>query len=192
MATISAASILSPYHRPGVNLYARGLLGESQPPTFAAGATIATQVAVFIQVTLFAGDPARGAAFYVNTAGTSTAPTGIYAGLYDSVGAQLAVSTNVAASSYWTAASLTWAQVPFGSTYTVPATGTYYVLFLQNGAFAGTALQLGRSLGNQVQVNGALSGALPPQYQQASQATPPSPATYATSGVAYFYTGVYY
>lgn len=165
---------------------ARGFYVQNYPYQLATGGYLPTsQLAVFALVGADAGDTISGGCFIVNTAGTSTKPTAIYAGLYDTSGNRLAVSLNVASAAQGAGGS--WAvaqpiQVPFVTPYTIAVTGGYYVAFVQDGSWAGTAMQLGRVGGGGW--DATFQGQSPTVYTQAkmaAQATLPTTAVYADS-----------
>lgn len=92
-------------------------------------------------VGLYAGDVVTNVGAYVNTAGTSTAPTLLKMGLYDKTGLSLRLTGDVTSDAQWTGVG--FASFNLTSTYTVATTDVYYVVFLQVGAWGGTAMQLG-------------------------------------------------
>lgn len=81
----------------------------------------------------------------VVVAGTSTAPTGFYVGLCSAT-KMLAQSNNLASSSNLTATGTKAFALasPYLTNTTDSSTGLYYVVLLQNGAFAGTNVQFQR------------------------------------------------
>lgn len=182
-----------------VTLNARNVKDEAFPFAFVNSSnTITSQTIQFNLVGANAGDQLTNVLVDVFALGTSTAPTGIYVAAYSTAGAQLAVSANLNSSSLWTAATgpqpvpLTTFSAVAGVTNSSGvflSDSAFYVAFLQNGAFAGTALQLGRFSVPNGEILKAVSGGAIPVGQQASQATMPSTATIAVSAGACFWMG---
>lgn len=142
-------------------LTARGLLAENfNLATATANATIATQIIYGGLIGLNAGDTVTSLVVCVHTAGSGTAPTTIKLGLTDTAGQVLAVTANVASDSKWTSTGVKKFNV--GTPYPVTVSGGYYVVVLQDGAFASTALQFPRANSVGAQELTALSGGVRP------------------------------
>lgn len=120
----------------------RGILTETFPLHLAStGLTPATQTVYASLIGLRAGDVVTNIVVDTLTAGTSTAPTGIFVGLYDKTGLSLAISSNLSASGNWTATGPHNCAVT--APYAVTADDSYFAVFLENGTWGGTALQVG-------------------------------------------------
>ncbi len=120
-----------------VALTGYGLLSWTGNPENGRGASsaAATQVIFAVAIPLRAGMSVSNIWFGVQTAGTSTAPTGFFLGLANAT-TVLAQTANQASSGTLTATG--FKSLPLSAAYAVPADGIYYVLILQNGIFAGT------------------------------------------------------
>ena len=117
-----------------------GIIAQTGSPVL-AGSTASTQVIYGAGLHLYAGEVITNIIVCVSTAGTSTAPTDIKLGLWDSgTPTCVAVTGSLGADARWT--STGFKVNALTGAYTVPSTGFYYPCFWQNGAFAGTALQL--------------------------------------------------
>lgn len=172
------AMVWTPRSRQGGYYKARGdYMQENYPLMLATTNFLPTsQTAVFQLLSADIGDVITGIALCINVAAVGAGPTGIYVGLYDSAGVQLAVSANLTANGQWLVA--TPAKFAFTTPYAVLSNAGVYAMFLQNGTFATTQPQLARIGGggwNSVFQTGT---SLITQNTQAAQATPPSPATY--------------
>lgn len=148
-----------------------------------ATATIASQWVYYSMTGFEAGDVINNIFVAVGVAGIGTAPTGIYLGLYSLAGAQLGVTTNLAASSIWTASTIV-VSAALSSPYTVAASGGLYLAFLQNGAFAGTALKLQISSAHPPPAYTAIGSGPIASAAQSGQATMPGTASIAGNGTA--------
>lgn len=142
--------------------------------------TLTSQLVYGSLMGLLAGDLVTNICVEVNQAATSTAPTGIYVGVYGKDGTQLAISGNLKSSSIWTAGTGIVAA-PLSAAYTIPSDDVYYFTFLMNGSFAGTALHLIKSSGVGSAIVAAFGSGSFPSVGQSSQATLPSPATFVTN-----------
>lgn len=111
----------------------------------ASGSAPSTQVVYAVAIPLTEGQVVSNILFNVAAAGAGTTPTGIYVGLANTT-TLLAVSNNLNANSIWTAAS-SIAVAPLSASYTVPATGVYYAVILQNGTWGTTQMTLNRTTG---------------------------------------------
>jgi hypothetical protein len=117
----------------------QGFLCETwrQPLAVAFSTQPSSQDATFIgRLAVLKGDVVTGVCFMIGTAGSGTPPTGIYTGLYNSSGTQLAVSNDLSASAIWT--STGYAYAAFSGAYTATADSSVYALFLQNGTWSVT------------------------------------------------------
>lgn len=162
--------------RAQIALTARGLIAETfQLPIGPAGTAMTSQQVVGTIIGLRAGDVITNIVTNTAAAGTSTAPTNIFLGLYSLAGSRLALTADLAASSNWTATGPS--QSPLTVPYTVTADGGYYVAFLMNGAFAGTALQLFRGTNSLDPLKG-VGAAAAFAVNQTGQATLPVSATF--------------
>lgn len=128
---------------------AAGLINWNYSPTFissnveAGGAN--SQRAAVTAVWLPQGAVISNIILGVTIAGSGTPPTGFYVGLTDG-NTILAQSSNLASSSALTASGSM--AFPLSATYTVPKSGIYYVIVLQNGSFGTTDVQFGRTAGS--------------------------------------------
>jgi hypothetical protein len=125
------------------------LLSENYNPYFQAAATAATSQTLYcVAIPVVAGVTYTGMYLWVQQAGTSTAPTGFYVGLasYAAIGAagtMLAQSGNLNASPSLTGGGPK--QFAFSAPYVETSSTIRVALILQNGAFAGTAVNFIRS-----------------------------------------------
>ena len=152
MAGISVTpqpSTLDPMRRRSDLWNALGVIAVSEPGlTNQGGVNPTSQTIVAGAIYLYAGQAITNIIVGVQTAGTSTAPTGIYLGLWDSASTPncLAATANLAADARWT--SQGWKVNALSAAYTPTTSGIYYAAFLQNGAFAGTNLGVASSQGS--------------------------------------------
>lgn len=114
------------------------------PQNIATQTTTSTQLIYAVGIGLRSGQVVTNILLDVEVAGTSTAPTGFYVGLASST-AMIEQSANLAASSALTTQAI--GSFALAAPTTITADGIYYVMILMNGAFAGTAHQLGRGSG---------------------------------------------
>jgi hypothetical protein len=120
-----------------------GFVGWNYSPWTAAVKTSLTSQTIYAMGMYLPKDAiVTGVALQVGQAGAGTAPTGFFVGLCSAT-TMLAQSGNLNASAELTSAGK--AQLPFSAPYTIPASGIYYVVVLQNGTFGTTALQLDQS-----------------------------------------------
>lgn len=107
-------------------------------PNLGSGGTAPTQGTVYVRaIPLRAGQVITNVVLETITAASGTAPTSMFVGLADSTGKMVAQSNDLRASGIWTAGA-GMVQAPLSGTYTVPADGMYYAVFLQVGAFSVT------------------------------------------------------
>lgn len=127
------------------DLYVSGLGFVSmnyQPATAAAGGSPTSQLIYAVAVPYRAGQVVTNLVWLVATAAAGTVPTSIVTGLASS-SAMLAQSAELKNNAGWT--SLGIKPFALSAAYTIPSDGIYYHLFLQNGTWGTTALQLARA-----------------------------------------------
>lgn len=121
----------------------KGFLSETFPAQCSGGlVTVASQRIYGGGIGLAAGDVVTNIHVGVAVAGTSTAPTTIRLGLATSAGVIVATTADLHASANWTETGIPTSALTVPGAYTVPSDGLYYPCFLQNGSWAGTAMQL--------------------------------------------------
>lgn len=123
---------------------ALGLIEWSGYPR-ANAMTITSQTIYAASIGLKAGQVINKVLLGIVTAATGAQPTGTFVGICDSTGLMLAQSGNLKADPGWTA--LGFNAFNLSGPLVVPATGLYYVVFLQNGTFGGVNQQLANNLG---------------------------------------------
>lgn len=139
---------------------AAGLKSWSYDPGSVSANTAPTAGVVYaIAVPYQVGQSISATHWYVNTAGTSTAPTHIYTGVADSAGKMLAQSNDDAANAGWTAAAPRFVSSALSASYAVTATALYYHVFLQVGSWGGTQMTLNRGNGVSTLVGSVLLNA---------------------------------
>lgn len=156
-----------------------------------ATGALTSQYAYFLLAGFNAGDVVTNIVTCVTTAGAGTVPTGLYVGLYSAAGTLLADSANLASSSIWTSTGFAVAPLLGGTPgpYTIPTTGGYYLMILENGAFATTPMQV-VARGLQAGMVKVIGAGVPFAGVQTAQVTPPSPATIVgNSSVANIWLG---
>lgn len=133
---------------------AMGIVSWTSYPSIFANSAPATQQIYAIGVPYRQGQVVTNIGWYVQTAAVGVAPTGIFCGICSST-TMLMDSANLAASAAWTTTGLR--TVALSSPLTIPSTGLYYHLFLKNGAFGTTDVQLCRetSVAGAMQINAA-------------------------------------
>lgn len=156
-------------------LFASGVLSEPyQLPQVNAARTLATQALLGVLVPVQFGTVVSGVAYCIQTAAAGTLPTGVFVGLYDLTGVQLAVSADVKALANWNATGI------FSSAFTTPwvvtQDGAVYACILKNGVYGTTEPQIATmttvvGTGQKLGANAARA------VTQAAQATMPTPAT---------------
>jgi hypothetical protein len=154
---------------------ARGILAEPYPLAQAnASRTLATQALLGVLVPVAFGTVVSGVAVCIETvAANGTLPTGVFVGLYDLTGAQLAVSADVKAVSGWNATGPK--SFAFTTAWTVTQDGAVYAAILKNGVWGTEA-----KVATMTAVTGtgkALGSNAPGAVTQAAQATMPATAT---------------
>lgn len=123
---------------------ARGLISETgQLDVHTNAATLTSQKIYCRLLGLAAGDIVTYLCAAVSIAGAGTAPTTIKLALLNTSGVIKAITANLASDTGWTA-SIGPKEFAASTPWTVDTSGAYYVAFLQDGAFASTALQLVR------------------------------------------------
>lgn len=123
---------------------ALGFKAQTFPaPTLTNGGLLASQGILGSAIYLQAGQVISNVVVGVAQAGAGTAPTTIRLGVANSSGVMQAVTANVAGSANWTA-GVANVSFPLTASWTVPASGLYYVLVYVSGGFTTTALQLER------------------------------------------------
>jgi len=158
---------------------ARGLLAEPYP--LAQGntsRTLATQALLGVLVPVSFGTVVSGVAVCIETvAANGTLPTGVFVGLYDLTGVQLAVSADVKAVSGWNATGPK--SFAFTTPWTVTADGAVYACILKNGVWGTEA-----KIASMTAVTGsskALGANAANAVTQAAQATMPTPAVFSAN-----------
>lgn len=116
---------------------ALGLVSWNVYPLASSSAqpALTSQTVYAMGVPYRAGQVVTRLGWVVNTAASGTAPTGMFIGVSNAT-TMLMDSANLAASTAWTTQGLRTAALT--SPLTIPATGIYYHLILQNGAFSVT------------------------------------------------------
>ena len=129
-------------------LVSRGLLAEpASPATLVAGAVPTTTLLYADLVFLPAGVTVSNMVTAVSVAGAGTAPTLIKMGVYSVPGTFIIGTANVATDAMWL--STGQKVVPLTTPWTVLVAGSYYLVFLINGTFASTNIQLAQwNIGN--------------------------------------------
>jgi hypothetical protein len=127
-----------------------GIKSWSHDPNMGSGGTAPTAGTVYARaLALRKGQSISNLLFQVTTGGAGTVPTSITCGLADSTGKIVALSGELKASAIWTpAAGSGLAVAPLTASYTAPADGLYYVVFLQVGAWGTTQMVLGKGVNN--------------------------------------------
>jgi hypothetical protein len=122
----------------------QGVLSETFPSGTITNNSVPTSQTIYLGlVALRAGQTVAKVGVHVQTAGSGTAPTLIKVGLADTSGKLLAQSANLASDSGFTATGKP--AFALASSYQVPADGSYYLVFLKNGTFSVTDVQIGRN-----------------------------------------------
>lgn len=165
------------------DLYRSGLgvvSWNGDPHLHGSAATAPTsQLGYAMSVPYRAGQVVTNLGFHVSTAAAGTVPTGIFVGLCN-LTTILMDSANKASDTAWTTLGLR--QVALSSAYTIPSDGLYYHLFLQNGVFGTTPLQLGRTANVQNQISGGWFFATIGSGLTALPAVAASAGTFTASG----------
>lgn len=115
-------------------------------PSRLTQSALTSQTIYAMAVSLCAGQVVSSVVLWNQVAASGTSPTGFFVGLADSTGKMLVQSSNLNASTELTAVKDS--QLALASSYTVPATGIYYVVILQNGTWGTTNAQLGNHGGS--------------------------------------------
>lgn len=167
-------------------------------PSLAASASaFATQTIYAIAVYLPPGTTVTGVALDVLTAGVGVSPTGFFVGLA-SPAAMVAQSGNIIGAGAEAGLKAQGrAQLPFTAPYVTnnvdSPTGLYYIIVLENGAYATTPLAVGRGVNNAGSGN-ALGAANPLQATigvgQIALPANGNAIALAASGIG-FHAGVY-
>jgi hypothetical protein len=113
-------------------------------------------------VYLYKGEVVTNIVACVATAGAGAAPTTIRLGIANSSLQVQAVTANINANAAWTSVGVK--SFALTSAWTVPNDGIYYYVFVKNGAFATTDLQLVRGI--QVAGAGVAIGSNPFRFGQ--------------------------
>jgi hypothetical protein len=170
---------------------AAGVISENGPPfLFPTAVLPATQQVAGALIGLRGGDIATGIVLRNTVAAAGTPPTTVRFGLADSTGKILVLSANLNALANWVQGPI---QFPFTAPYTVLTDGSYYAVFVVNGAWGTTQPTPIRAGYSQWYAN-ALPGKLPGAIQQTGQTD--LPAIGASVPVAggtnvFYYMGVY-
>jgi hypothetical protein len=111
------------------------------PYAVASNSALGTRIIYALAVPTVAGQTYTGVRLWIQTVGTSTAPTGFFLGLASigvtgATGTMLAQTSNKASDAQLTTGGI--ANFPFTAVYTETATGLRAIVLLQDGAFAGT------------------------------------------------------
>jgi hypothetical protein len=118
-----------------------GYAGETFLPNFGNTQVAPTSQSLYgCGIFLHAGEIITNLYVNVSTAGAGTTPTTIRMGIMNSSRVVQAVTADVHADSKWTSTGVK--QFALTAPWTVPTDGIYYILFLQNGAFGTTAMQM--------------------------------------------------
>lgn len=158
---------------------AQGLLSE--PYALAqvnAGRTMPTQALLGVLQPVLFGTTVSGVAVCIQTAAAGTLPTGVFVGLYDLTGVQLAVSADVKALANWNTTGLF--SFAFSTPWVVTADGAAYACILKNGVYGTTEPQIATMtavVGSGQKLGANAAGGV----TQAGQATMPTPAVFAAN-----------
>lgn len=124
----------------------RGVLSESFPMQADAVSTTLTAGTIWVAALgLLAGDVVSKVGFHLVTAAAGTVPTSFVAGIADATGKMMAVTGELKADPQWTAVGQIEVRFSLMAPWTVPASGLYYVVFMQVGAWGTTQPAIGRS-----------------------------------------------
>ncbi len=114
--------------------------GFAQPSNYTASGTLPSQSLQGVLFGLRAGDIVQGAAVNIGTAAAGTVPTSLLAVIMSSAGTVLFTSEEKS-NATWTAGT-GWRVVTYGASFTIPANGSYYMCWWQNGVFGTTPLSV--------------------------------------------------
>lgn len=167
-------------------LAAKGLLSDSGPAQFyGTASTLATQTVQYCLLPLRGGMLISNVVIYVATAAAGAAPTTLQFGLYSGPLVRLAVSANEAGDVKYT--TVGFKVIALTVPYLVPADGGFYVAPLQDGAYAGTPIQFGRTTTN---ADTALPGFLAITGNQTGQTSLPANGAITAGQGPCFWVGV--
>lgn len=171
--------------RDQIALTARGLISESfQLPINPAGTNMTSQRLEGCLLGLRAGDVVTNIVVNVAQAGSGTDPTDIFLGLYSVAGTRLALTADLGADTRWDTTG--YKECALTAPYTITEDGGYYPVFLMNGSFGSTALQLWRGVNNGAALGEIGSGA---KYavSQTGQASLPASASFVTASQPFWF-----
>jgi hypothetical protein len=119
-------------------------------PNLGSGGTAPTAGTIYVRATPYrAGQVVTNTVWQVQTVGSGNNTgtlTSIFTGICDSTGKMVAQSNDSHLSAIWTTSGL--AVAALNATWTVPADGVYYNVFLQVGTWGTTQVALGKGVNN--------------------------------------------